>query len=72
LFVSGTWGSSNFELRSVDPATGASKSLDPPLVGTADLLTGLFDVARGGRLVAMTLAESRGDIWILAGSPGSF
>ena len=41
-------------------------------MGTSDLVTALFDVARGGRLLATTIAESRGDIWILQGPPGSF
>jgi Tol biopolymer transport system component len=72
VFLSGTWGSSNYELRTVDPVTGASQPLDPPAVGTADVLTGQFDVAMGGRIVALTLAESRGDIWIMAGDAGSF
>jgi TolB protein len=72
VFVSGRWGSSSYELRTVDPATGDLKPLDPPAVGTSDPYTGMFDVVLGGRLLAMTLAESRGDIWILGGDPGSF
>jgi Tol biopolymer transport system component/serine/threonine protein kinase len=72
LFVSGTWGTGNFEIRSVLLRTGESRPLSPPAVGTSDLVTALFDVARGGRLLATTIAESRGDIWILQGPPGSF
>jgi eukaryotic-like serine/threonine-protein kinase len=72
MLVSGTWGTGREEIRSVDASTGASKPLDPPMVGTSDFLTGLFDIALRGRLLAVTVAESRGDIWLLQGEPGSF
>jgi len=70
--VSGTWGTGRFEIRSVDLGSGASKPLSPPIVGTADVATSLFDVALGGRLIAATVADEHGDIWIIEGAPGSF
>jgi hypothetical protein len=72
VFVSGTWGAGRFEIRALDLQGGASRSLSPPVIGTRDLVTGLFDIALGGRLLATTIAESQGDIWILEGPDGSF
>jgi TolB protein len=75
LWVSGTWEGSTVALRRLDPSTGESAALDPPLFfgrpDEADVV-GDFDLSRDGRLLVFSQEETRGDIWLLEGTRGSF
>jgi Tol biopolymer transport system component/tRNA A-37 threonylcarbamoyl transferase component Bud32 len=72
LLVSGRWGEETVTLREVDPVTGQSTPLDPPIDFGQAARYGLFDVALDGRLLALTYEEVRGDVWLLEATTGSF
>ena len=60
------------QIRRLDPVSGVSRSLTPPVVLGPDDASTLFDVDASGKKLAMTIYETRGDIWLIEGSPGSF
>jgi Tol biopolymer transport system component len=72
LLVAAHWGGVPVEVRQMDIATGQSRPLSPALVGGADDATGFFDVDRSGRIIAITLRDTRGDIWLVEAAPGAF
>jgi hypothetical protein len=61
--VSGTWGTGQWELRTVSPEGGPAQSLTPPVVGTEELAA--FDISRDGRLIVFSRKNARGNIWVL-------
>jgi eukaryotic-like serine/threonine-protein kinase len=72
MLVAAVWDRAEYEIRRIDPVSGASRSLTPPVVLGPDSASALFDVDASGKKLAMTVYETRGDIWLIQGSPGSF
>lgn len=72
ILLSGTWGGNRAELRLVDPATGATETVQPMVdFGHGDHYAD-FSAGGGRRLLAYTRNIGRGDIWVLEASRGRY
>jgi eukaryotic-like serine/threonine-protein kinase len=65
LLVSAWWNSARLSVRLVDPDTGASHALEPPLVFGSNPFLIDFDVSRDGRRVVFSRDDSRSNVWVL-------
>jgi len=65
LLVKGLWGERFYEVRAIDPVTGAETPRPEiaPLSPSADM--GPFQVSIDGRLIAWSEEEDHGDVWML-------
>jgi Tol biopolymer transport system component/serine/threonine protein kinase len=71
LFVTGIWNDECPSLRAVSIESGEVTQVDPTIsFGNAGV--GNFDVARNNKLVATVVEETRGDIWLLEATPGTY
>jgi hypothetical protein len=72
LMVSGTWGTTEMEIRRVARSGGAAVPLLPRVVlGDQDAL-GDFGVSPDGRLIVCPLELSRGHVWALTTDEGRY
>jgi Tol biopolymer transport system component/serine/threonine protein kinase len=69
LLVSAWWTQTRLSLRRVDPETGASEPLAPPVMFGRNPALIDFDVSSDGRFVVFSRDDSRGDIWVLDARP---
>jgi Tol biopolymer transport system component len=65
LLVSAWWSTSRLSLRRVDPETGASEALSPPLVFGRNPSLIDFDVLRDGHALVFSRDDSKSNIWVL-------
>ena len=73
LYASGGWGGQIVEVRSVSPGTGVIAPLVPPVaLGAGNDASGDFDITRDAELVAITISERRGDLWLLQNTENEF
>jgi len=73
LYVSGSWGGQVAEVRAASAVTGIVTPLDPPIaLGPGDDASGDFDITGDAGLVAITISERRGDLWILESARNEF
>jgi Tol biopolymer transport system component len=71
LLVTGIWNNETPSLRSVSIDSGAVAPIDPSIrFGNAGL--GNFDVARNEQIIATVVEETRGDIWLLEATAGTY
>ncbi|MCP4205303.1 MAG: protein kinase [bacterium] len=71
LLVMGYWGGGKVSLREVDSQTGTSTEIET-LAEVGPLPAGgPFDISADGRILALTVEEVSGDLWIRATKAGS-
>lgn len=72
LFVSGTWGKSQYTLRRVSPAGGECVAVVPEVVFGPRMSSALFDVSKDGRLLVYSQEVLKGNIWVLETEEGVY
>jgi len=64
LLASGTWGGTNMAIRRVDPQTGTSQPLTPPVIIGRWSARPMFDISRDGRWLTFSRGNGTGDVWV--------
>jgi eukaryotic-like serine/threonine-protein kinase len=72
LLGAAPWNGEQFELRVLDPETGADRRLTPPVMLGPDPIAGLFDVSKDGRLLVASRGRRIGNIWVLDAETRAF
>ncbi len=66
LLVSGTWGESQYTLRTVSLDGRRVEPFEPPIqFGTGPDVAAVFDVSADGRFIVYAKADPKGDVWVL-------
>jgi dipeptidyl aminopeptidase/acylaminoacyl peptidase len=72
ILVKGLWGGQFFEVRAVDPVTGAATPRPEIAPLSPSAVMGSFDVSADGRMVVWAEEEDYGDLWMLEGEQFRF
>lgn len=72
LLVSGFWNQPSISLRRVSRDGRSIAGFEPPVTFGTNPVYVHFDVSRDGRLLVFAKHRSRGDVWVMDSSTGSF